>query len=206
MRERLSPLIPVLGSAVALVVIGAIALVFYPRVSRWFGPEKASVAARTASPIARVTVWVCRSIQGVALLVEDGYEKAAGEVLDGALEGGPYHYLRVFVYNFDREEPFVFELEDFVSPTGGDPATPAANRLRADLPEHKRTVLNGLGAVRRLEVAKGRRGQALLVLSADPASRPSFVSGNLIFERREVERLRLAEWRALPNLKQFMDF
>ena len=59
---------PILGSAVALVVVGAIALVFYPRVARWFGPKESSVGVSVASPTATVPIWVCRSVDGVALL------------------------------------------------------------------------------------------------------------------------------------------
>lgn len=206
MRERSDPLIPILGSAVALVVIGAIGLVFYPRISRWFGPERSSVTAHGESPNTRVPVWVCRSVEGVALIVQGGYNGEAAKVLNRALEGGPYHYVRLSVYNFGQDKPFTLELGEFVSPSGGAAAVPAIRYLRADLEEHRRTVLRGLGAVAKLEVAKGRRGQALLVITDDPGKRSSFVSGNLIFERREVERLRLATWRARPTLKQFMDF
>ena len=206
MRERSDPLIPILGSAVALVVIGAIGLVFYPRISRWFGPGQSSVTGQAESPNTRVPVWVCRSVEGVALIVEGGYTGAAAKILNGALEGGPYHYVRLSVYNFGQDETFSLELDRFVSPSGGAAAVPAIRHLRADLEEHRQTVLRGLGAVAKLEVAKGRRGQALLVIKDDPGKRSSFVSGNLIFERREVERLRLATWRARPTLKQFMDF
>ena len=43
MRERSDPLVPILGSAVFVVVILAIGL-FYPRVAKWFGPDQPSRA------------------------------------------------------------------------------------------------------------------------------------------------------------------
>ena len=100
MRERPDPLVPVLGSAVAVVVIGVVGLVFVPRISRWFGPGQDSVVARPPSPAAVVPVWVCRSHEGVALLLEEVFSEATSEVLDRAFSGGRHHYLRLSVCNF----------------------------------------------------------------------------------------------------------
>jgi hypothetical protein len=200
--------VPVLGSAVAVVVIGAIGLVFYPRISRWFGPDRESVSAVAASPTAKVPVWVCRSVEGVALLLDCGPQENARERLDGALTREGLFLIRLEVFNFAREAPFVLTLKGagLASPEGGPRARPASSALRAGLSDPERAILRGMGAVDSLEVAKGHRGQALLVLATDPALRTSFATGELIFERREVERRTLAAWRQEPDLKEFQDF
>ena len=205
MRKRSDPLVPILGSLVALVVIGAIGLIFYPRIKRWLGPEKASIGGSFLAPDAAVPVWVCRSVEGVALLLET---HAPDEGLDDALSGGPYRYLRLSVYNFGRDETLGVPLGELRSPEKGPAAVPAADRLRNDLEKHQRTVLRGMGAVRSLSVRKGHRGQALFVLPDAGQDAPSggFALGAWMFERKELERVTLAKWRARPTLKQFLDF
>jgi hypothetical protein len=189
-------------------MIGAIGLVFYPRISRWFGPDHESVASIAASPTAKVPVWVCRTVDGVALLLDCGPQENARERVEGALSREGLFLIRLEVFNFARDEPFVLSLEGarFASPEGGPKAMPATAALRADLSEPERAVLRGMGAVERLEVSKGRRGQALLALAADPTARTSFATGELIFERRELERRTLAAGRQQPDLKEFQDF
>jgi hypothetical protein len=208
MRERSDPLVPLLGLAVALVVVGAFGVVFYPRVVRWLGPHEASVVGEPPSPTATVPVWISHTEDGVALVLEADWDKGTARVLDGALEGGPYRYLRLSVYNFAREGVFLLELPraGFVSPEGGEPARPAAFVLRADAAEHLQAVLRGLGAVARLEVEKGRSGHALLVTAEDPQRRTAFVSGELRFERRELQRHVLASWQKRPDWEEFNDF
>ena len=208
MRQRFDPLVPILGSAVALVVIGAAAFIFYPALSRFFGPGQPAVAREQASPSAIVPVWVCRAESGVALMLESGCDQGSARALDRGLVGGPHRYLRLSVYNFARKEPFLLELprEGFDTPEGGPRARPAAHLLRPDAPAHLLAVLRGLGAVTDLRVGLGRNGHALLVVSGDPSSRTAFVSGRLRFERRELERLALASWRAQPALETFLEW
>jgi hypothetical protein len=198
MRERSDPLVPLLGLAVALVVVGAFGAVFYPRLVRWLGPHRASVVGQPPSPTATVPVWISRTEDGVALVIEADWDPGTAPALDRALEGGPHRYLRLSVYNFAHE--------GFASPEGGDPARPAAFLLRPDAAEHLRAVLRGLGAVRHLEVAKGCSGHALLVTAADPRRRTAFVSGKLRFERRELQRRVLAAWQNKPDWEEFNDF
>jgi len=208
MRERTDPLVPLLGLAVALVVVGAFGVVFYPRFVRWLGPHEASVVGEPPSPTATVPVWISRTQDGVALVLEADSDVGTARALDLALEGGPYSYLRLSVYNFAREAEFLLELPraGFASPEGGEPARPAAFVLRPDASEHLQTVLRGLGAVARLEVAKGRSGHALLVTEGDPRRRTAFVSGELRFERRELQRRVLASWQKRPDWEEFNDF
>ena len=208
MRERSDPLVPLLGLAVALVVLGAFGVVFYPRVVRGLGPHEASVVGEPPSPTATVPVWISHTEDGVALMLEADWDGGTARALDGALEGGPYRYLRLSVYNFAREESFLLELPraGFASPEGGEPARPAVFVLRPDAAEHLQAVLRGLGAVARLEVAKGRSGYALLVTPEDPQRRTAFVSGELRFERRELQRRVLASWQKRPDWEEFNDF
>lgn len=207
MRQRSDPLTPILGSAVALVVVGAIGLFFYPRISRWFGPARPSVASVSSSPATKVPVWICRSVEGVALLLETQLDEASARVIDRALTGGRYHYLRLSVYNFGRDGSYALALDEgLASPEGGPRARTVASLLRKDLPAHERPVLLGLGAVASIEVAKGHHGQILLALAADPATRGSFAGADLMFERRVLERQTLAQWQDNPDLKQFLDF
>lgn len=208
MRKRQDPLVPILGSAVAVVVLGAIVLVFVPRISRWFGPDEAFVTGETLSPASRVPVWVCRGVEGVALLLESRFDAAAEKALDAAFDGGAHHYLTLTVYNFARSEPFVLTppVEGMPSPEGGPPAVPAFLRLRADLPAHLAAVVLGLGAAPGLRVERGHMGHLLLALDADPEERGAFACGALIFERRVVARRFLAAWQRRPDLKGFLEF
>jgi len=195
-------LLPFLATAVFTVVVGAIAIVFWPRVAAWVDANGAVVVQAPPSPTETVPVWVCRTADGVALILEPG--DANEERLNGALEGGPYHYLRLTVYNFDRPTSFVLDLPSagLASPEGGPNARPAAALVPAGTEEHLRVVLRGLGAVERLAVERGRAGQALLVVPKDPSRRTAFVHGDLRFERREVQRIALAAWRRKPDLEQ----
>jgi hypothetical protein len=208
MRERTDPLVPLLALAVVLVVVGAFGVVFYPRVVRWLGPHEESVVGEPPSPTATVPVWIGRTGDGVALVIEADWDPGTARALDRALSGGPYRYLRLSVYNFAREAPFVLDLPEkgFASPEGGEPARPAAFLLRPDAAEHLQAVLRGLGAVPRLEVAMGCAGHALLVTAADPRRRTAFVSGELRFERRELPRRVLASWQREPDWEEFNDF
>ncbi len=208
MSERADPLVPLLGLAVAFVVVGAFGVVFYPRVVRWLGPHVESVVGEPPSPTATVPVWISRTQNGVALVIEADWDPGTAPALDRGLQGGPYRYLRLSVYNFAHEGPYGLKLppQGFASPEGGEPARPAAAVLRADAPEHLRAVLRALGAVERLEVAKGCSGHALLVTTADPRRRTAFVSGELRFERRELPRRVLASWQRTPDWEEFNDF
>lgn len=208
MRERPDPLVPVLGSAVALVVIGVVGLVFVPRISRWFGPGQDSVVARPPSPAAAVPVWICRTHEGVALILEEVFSEATSEVLDRAFSGGRHHYLRLSVCNFAGAEPFSLEVppEGLASPEGGPPAVPAERRLRPGPQGHMGAIMRGLGAVDGLTVERGRRGQLLLLIAENPSGRTAFSAGKLVFERREVERRILAAWNQQPDMGGFEDF
>ncbi|MHC4959777.1 MAG: hypothetical protein ACYTGN_15550 [Planctomycetota bacterium] len=202
--KRTDPMVPILASAVGLVVVGAIGLVFYPRVARMLGPDRAQIRGVRPSPASTIPVWVCRSVEGVALLLEG---LGATQEIDAAVEDGPYHYLRLSVVNFGGDEPYVVPLSGaLTSPGGGPSAVAVARILKGDVPGHLQPVLRGLGAVEGLEVAKGHRGQALFGLKNDPASRSAFALGSLMFERRELERQTIAAWRRDPDLKKFMDF
>jgi len=206
MRERTDPLVPLLGVAVFAVVLGAIGLVFYPRIAEWVDRDE-RVDAVLVSPDARVPVWVCRGVEGVALLMEPLTERELGEGLaDALVPGGPRAFLRLAVYNFAAKEPYVLELPaaGFASPEGGAPAVPVAGLVRPDVEPRLRPILSGLGAVTRLAVAEGRRGQALLAVPDDPQRRTAFVSGELRFERKEVTRWNLARWQRQPSLSEFL--
>lgn len=202
-RQRKDPLLPLLASAVSVVILGAM-FHFYPRVQRWLGPDLGAVSGHVQPPGEAVPVWVCREVEGVGLLLR----ATRDETLDGAFEGGPYRLLTLHVWNFAREEPFDLALPEkgFVSPEGGDPAFPAARLVRPDAPERLRPVLLGVGAVTSLSVPKGRSGKVLLAVASDPAPRTAFICGTLTFERRELERRTLAQFESKPDRKQFEDF
>jgi len=204
MSERKDPLLPLLATAVSLVLAASI-FHFYPRVSRWIGSDVPAVVGEREAPDGAVPVWVCRSVEGVALLLSGNGEE---EGLAEAFEDGPYRLLTLHVYNFAREEPFELDLPaaGLVSPEGGEPALPAAQLLRADLPARLRPIVLALGAVPSLRVPKGHAGKALLALRGDPSKRTAFVSGPLTFERRELERTTLARFEQRPDPKQFEDF
>ncbi len=203
-RARTDPLLPLLASAVSLILVAAV-FHFYPRVSRWLGPDVPSVVGEALSPGDAVPVWVCRGVDGVGLLLRGTRDD---DGLGDAFEGGPYRFLTLHVWNFARDEPFVLNLPEggFVSPEGLDPALPAARLVKGDVPPRLRPLLLGLGAVTSLRVPKGHAGQALLAVRGDPAKRTGFVSGALTFERRELERRTLAQFERRPDRKQFEDF
>jgi len=208
MRERSDPLVPILGSAVFVVVVGAIGLVFYPRISRWFGPTESSVTGRGQEPEDAVPIWVCRGVEGVAMVLEERFDDREARALDRGLIGRDHHYLRLTVCNFAREAPFPLTIDKggLVSPEGG-PAVYAAHELvREDAPRHVRFLLRAMGAVESITVPKGARGQILLVTPESTADRGSFALGPLLFERREVVRHTLASWQRAPSWKEFMDF
>jgi len=202
--ERRDPLLPLLAVAVSFVLAAAV-FHFYPRVSRWLGSDVPAVVGEFQPPDEAVPVWVCRSVEGVGLLLRGIRDE---EGLGEAFEGGPYRLLTLHVWNFAREEAFALTLPEggFVSPEGGDPAFPAARFLKADAPPRLRPLLLGLGAVGSLTVPKGHAGKALLAVRGDPGKRTAFVSGGLTFERKELERRTLARFEQRPDPKQFEDF
>lgn len=203
-RERRDPLLPALAMAVSLVLVAAI-FHFYPRVSRWLGPDVPAVAGEPLNPDDAVPVWVCRGVEGVGLLLRGSRDD---DGLGDAFVGGPHRLLTLHVWNFAREAPFELNLPEggFVSPEGGDPAVPAARLVKEDAPARLRPVLLALGAVTSLRVPKGHSGKALLAVRGDPGERTAFVSGTLTFERRELERRTLAQFEQRPDPKQFKDF
>ena len=207
-ERRTDPLVPVLGIAVSIVTIAAVGFVFYPRISRWFAPSRDSVVGAPLAPTVAVPVWVCGTVDGVALMLASNPDGGAEGALAGALEGGPYHFLTLTVYNFDGPETYRLAIPEagLVSPEGGPNVISAFGRRKTDISPHLRGVLDGLGAVRELAVPKGRSGQLLLVVPADPERRTAFVTGPLRFVRRELERQVLASWRQRPDLDEFKDF
>jgi len=204
MRERKDPLLPLLAAAVSLVLVASI-FHFYPRVTRWLGSGVAAVAEEREAPEAAVPVWVCGAVKGVALLLNASPDD---ERIADAFEGGPYRFLTLHVYNFASDEPFELKLPDagLASPEGGEPALPAARFLKEEPPAPLRPVLLALGAVPSLRVPKGHEGKALFALRGDPAKRTAFVSGELTFERKVLERRVLAQFEQRPDAKQFEDF
>jgi hypothetical protein len=210
MHKRSDPLIPILGSAVSLVVLGAILLVFYPRVSSWFDQDEAAVIQPLVELDESVPLWTCAARKGVAMLIEPMVIAGDGTdpVLDSMLEGGPYRYLKLSVYNFGTADSFRLDVpgKGFDSPEGGPRLLPAAARVRPDLDAVSRAVLAGLGSKATLDVPPGRHGQMLLIAGADVSARTAFVSGALPFERKEVTRYALAAWREHPEFKTFQDF
>jgi hypothetical protein len=209
-HKRSDPLIPILGSAVSLVVLGAILLVFYPRVSAWFEKDEGAVVLSLPAPGEVVPLWTCSPRPGVALLIEmlDIAGEAADPALDSMLAGGPYLYLRLSAYHFEGDEPYRIDVPGagFDSPEGGARLLPAAACLRPDLDAAARSVLAGLGAVGSLDLESGRQGQILLVATGDVSTRTAFLSGSLKFERRAVTRYALAAWHEEPRLQSFLDF
>lgn len=199
---------PLLGSAVTLLVIGAILFVFYPAFEQWRARDSIAVVGHPPAPGETVPVWVCREVEGVALILEAGPEPSTMEALAGALEGGPYQFLRLSVLNFAQEAPYTLALPDagLASPEGGPTALPAHALVKEAASPRQRLILRGLGALERIEVAKGKSGHLLLVVGGELSGRTAFVSGNLSFTRRVIERGTLAAWRASPDLRQFKDF
>jgi hypothetical protein len=204
MPERKDPMLPLLATAVSLVLVASV-FHFYPRISQWLGPGVESVSSEHEAGDAAVPVWVCRGVDGVGLLLSgDGHHEGLGD----AFVGGPYRLLTLHVYNFAREEPFDLTLPEkgFLSPEGGEPALPAAALVKGDAPAALRPVLLALGAVPSLRVPKGHAGKALLAVRGDPGRRTAFVSGPLTFERKELERKTLARFEQSPDRKQFEEF
>jgi hypothetical protein len=204
MPERKDPMLPLLATAVSLVLVAS-AFHFYPRVTQWLGPGLDAVSGEQEAPDAPVPVWVCRDVAGVGLLLAGD---APREGLGEAFEGGPFSLLTLHVYNFAREEPFDLTLPEkgFLSPEGGEPALPAVSLVKRETPAALKPILLALGAVPSLRVPKGHAGKALLAIRGDPARRTAFVSGPLTFERRELERRTLARFEQRPDKKQFEDF
>jgi hypothetical protein len=204
MPERKDPMLPLLASAVSLVLVASV-FHFYPRISRWLGPEVDAVANAHEEADAAVPVWVCRGVDGVGLLLAgDGQHEGLGD----AFEGGPYRLLTLHVWNFARDEPFELALPEtgFVSPEGGEPALPAAALVKADVPATLKPILLASGAVPSVRVPKGHAGKALLAVKGDPARRTAFVSGGLMFERKELARQALARFELRPDRKKFEEF
>jgi hypothetical protein len=207
MRQRSDPFLPLLGSAVSIVVIAAIAVVFYPAAKRWFGADDVAVIGHPLSPSARVPVWIARADDGVALVLEATRDPDANRLLAPAFRGGPYRLLTLTVYNFDRET-LVLDVpaEGLASPGGGPNALPAAAVVDPDAPKSLLAIVQGMGLATHLEIARGRRALVLLVLAADPSDRTAFVTGDWILERRELERQVLAMWRQRPDWKRLREF
>jgi len=208
MRSRSDPLLPVLASCVALVVLGAAGAIFYPRIARLLDPPRPAILGHPPDPSASVPIWVGRGADGVALILEVMDNAETAPELDRALKAGRHHYLVLRIYNFAGPPKFIFELpaSGLSSPEGGAPALPVATLLRKDVPRGLRPILAGLGAVRGLEVVKGRMGQLLLAVVGDPSRRTAFVSGKLRLDRKELAAGDLASWRAMPDWKRFKDF
>jgi len=210
-ERRSDPLIPILGSAVTLVCLGAVLLVFYPRLRSILADDRGAVVRSVAPAEGKIPLWVCRTEEGVALLLEplelsgDTKDKA----LDSILAGGTHHYLRLRVYNFGRDEDYVLALpaQGFDSPEGGPRLVPCASMLPKDIASASLKLMRGLGAVATLTVAPGHHARALFATSGnDLSQRTAFLSGGLTFERREVARGTLAQWHQTPALRQFLDF
>jgi hypothetical protein len=208
MRERADPLFPILATAVSIVVLGSVVLVFYPKLSGVLGGRGEAVE-RPPEPTANVHVWACRSVEGAALLLKPYALDREG--LEPALdtEGVTLHYLLLSVFNFSAPNPVLIDLGQaaILSPEGGAALVPVAGFVRADAPASLRPVLRALGALAtRIEVAPGRSGQLLLAVTADPSERTAFVTGEYSFERVEISRQKLAAWLNRPDWKGFEDF
>lgn len=205
MRQRTDPLVPVLAAAVSALVVGSVALVFYPRLRDLIGPEAESVVGAVPDPEGPVPVWVCHAEPGVALMIEPVLDDPTAVELGRALRDGPWHFLRLTVHNFTGPATYSLNLPSagYVSPEGGTPARPARALLRDDADPQAALVLRALGLAPSLRVEVGHQGQALLVIGDDPAGRTAFVSGTLRFERREVARRDLAAWLQKPDLASF---
>jgi len=204
MEKRGDPLVPLLASAVAAVVVGAVLFVFFPRLERWL--QRRSGDALLAPVPARDTpvgVWVSSSADGAALLLEYFSDPASEAEVHGALRGGAPHLLLLTACNVSGPEPLVVDLTSsgVAGPGGATVAVAAANLLRHDVAPALLPVLKALGAVARLEVPRGRSGQMLLAAYEDPRPLPELSAGALRFERREVTRVALATWRSRPDLR-----
>lgn len=208
MRHRADPLVPILGSAVALLVVFTVGFIFYPRVAHWLEVRSSPALERNGERERNVPVWVCRSEEGVALILRPAPDLDAAAALEPALAPGTRRYLLLSVYNFAREAPYVFSVpqEGLASPEGGPRATPVSRLVRPEAPEHLRAILRGLGAADRVQVEPGHCGKLLLAADGEPAPGTAFAAGSLRFERREIGRRTLAAWEARPDLSRFLDF
>ena len=208
MRERADPLFPILATAVSIVVLGSVVLVFYPKLSSVLAGHGEAVA-RPPAPTANVHVWACRSVTGAALLLKPYSLDGAGLEPALDLEGVTLHYLLLSVFNFSGPDAVRVDLSQaaLLSPEGGAALLPVAVFVRKDAPATLRPVLRALGALeKQIEVAPGRSGQLLLAVTDDPGERTAFVSGEYAFERVEISRQRLAAWLERPDWKGFQDF
>ncbi len=204
MNQRSDPLVPILGTAVSLVVIASVFFVFYPRLRAHWADEDNPVVSNTQDPDGVVAVWLARA-DGVALVVSEHGDAGEAAVLSSGMRAGPHRFLMLTIYNFERETPFTYEVPStgLSSPEGGAPAMAAATLLRPDAPAALAPILAALGPSPRVTVAPGHLGQILLVVPDNPAQRTAFVNGTQRFERRELTRRSLASWRSGPTLKEF---
>jgi len=208
MRNRADPFFPILATAVSIVVLGSVVLVFYPKLSGVLDGHGEAVE-RPPAPTANVHVWACRSVDGAALLLKPYALDDEGLDTTLDLEGVTLHYLLLSVFNFSSPDPVRIDLSQasLLSPEGGTALVPVAKFLRADPPATLQPVLRALGALeKRIDVAPGRSGQLLLAVTDDPSDRTAFVSGQYSFERVEISRQRLAAWLERPDWKGFLDF
>jgi hypothetical protein len=207
MRQRADPLVPILGSAVALLFVFTVGFIFYPRVAHWIQVRASPALERNGDRERSVPVWLCRSEQGVALILQPAPDVDAARGLDAALAPGGRHHLVLSVYNFARPDAYSFDPKGGLDAEGGAArARPVAGLVRPDAPEHLRAVLRGLGAVEAVTVEPGHCGKLLLAVEGDPSATAAFVGGTLRFERREVRRRTLAKWESSPHLEGFLDF
>jgi len=218
-RHRSDPLIPILASAVTLVCLGAVLLVFHPRLRAILDEGRDGVVRSVAPSDGKVPLWICRSEDGVALLLEPIDLSAAmtdarsagmsDRALDTMLASGEHQYLRLSVYNFGRDEDYTLALptSGFDSPEGGARLVPCASLFPKSITPVSQKLMVGLGAVSSLTVPRGQHARALLAASGKNLSnRTAFQSGSLSFERREVARIVLAAWHQEPALRAFLDF
>lgn len=212
-----------LGVAVTVVVTGAILFVFVPRISIWFEPTgPASGVPEVQRPDAPIPVWVSRSLEGCALLLEPlppgmdplpqhgarpGNEESPRDRLQQVLEGGPYHLLLLTVCNFEGPDVLHLELPgDGLKAARGATLKPVSAVLRSEVSAALQPILAGLGASAVADVPRGSRARMLLVAKQDPVDDASFAGGGLLFERREVQLVTLTDWRERPDWKAFQDF
>lgn len=207
MRHRSDPLVPILGSAVALLVIFTVGFIFYPRVAHWLEVRSSPAIERNGERERSVPVWVCRSEEGVALMLRPAPEVDAARALDEALVPGQRRHLLLSVYNFARPGTYELPVPEGGLDAGGEgKARPVSRLVRPEAPEHLRAILRGLGAVDGVRVEPGHQGKLLFAVEGDPSPTAAFEGGGLRFERREVRRRQLAAWEARPDLDGFLDF
>ena len=215
MQQRSDPLVPILGAAVSLVVVGAVLLVFVPKVSSWFAEDNGGVVVPVPDRAEAIPFWASTSVPGVGMVIEpltltgDGTDAR----LDSLLTGGPHRYYRLRIYNFEQDEPVRIDLgasgdaarDGFDSPEGGPRLLPATLARPAKITATTEAVLTGLGCVTEVEVPKGQIAQVLLIASKDVSARTAFSRGEWTFTRREMLRAELAAWHQEPTLKRLKD-